>query len=635
MGEIGMVLGPWAFALAGAAALGAVFALVLAVLVAARWRPPLFLWLIGPGAVAAVGALAFFVMGGRVAEALRMVSPDHLTVLAAAGWGEMLVALEVGLGLAALLLGGSAAALAVAVPIGAGSPARFTPAGAALGASVGLLSAGAGVAAVFAGGYPRSLLVLPVATAGFTFFAAVAGARLGEEPIDAARGAAGRAGVAVLAALAVAALAAAIALAGDAEAFRALAVADPGARGVIVAGGIATVAGAGTVGALSVLGVAVAASLPAAGASASLAYGGGRAALGAIGTGVLVAAIVAIVVGARAARADIERVAVAEDVVRVLRGVRDLPSPVGAMGGDIATACVAIGTPKGFDGRPVGPLPACAEGPLPMPPPGADTLLVAAPADMPAHLLARATWGEGDTALRVAIRAGDPGDASHRLLDASRWGVVQLLWAPPAGQGGVPEPVAVVDGAAGVEIRAAAAPPEPLPDGDARAARLAAIVADGGALVIEPGSRLTLGDVVEMCVAVRHGHPGARCVVTADAGLAAPEPAGRRVPDAAPSADGPEATGTDAAAVRDVVRRNSGQVKYCYERELKDHPDLAGRVEVSMNVFAGEVVGATALSNTTGSRTLQDCVIGKVRRWRFPDELTGEIVWPFVFQPSM
>ncbi len=90
----------------------------------------------------------------------------------------------------------------------------------------------------------------------------------------------------------------------------------------------------------------------------------------------------------------------------------------------------------------------------------------------------------------------------------------------------------------------------------------------------------------------------------------------------------------DTQSVKKVVQSKSGQLKYCYEQQLKEDPSLAGRVEVEWNVTGGRVTAVSIFANTTGNQALAQCIVSKINRWRFPPEIEGEISWPFVFKPS-
>lgn len=92
-----------------------------------------------------------------------------------------------------------------------------------------------------------------------------------------------------------------------------------------------------------------------------------------------------------------------------------------------------------------------------------------------------------------------------------------------------------------------------------------------------------------------------------------------------------EMTG-DAGSVKSVVKKNTAQLKYCYETALKANSDLAGRVEIEWNVAGGRVTSTSVFANTTGDSALASCIESKIKKWVFPPEVDGEVQWPFVFK---
>ena len=82
------------------------------------------------------------------------------------------------------------------------------------------------------------------------------------------------------------------------------------------------------------------------------------------------------------------------------------------------------------------------------------------------------------------------------------------------------------------------------------------------------------------------------------------------------------------------MARYVGQLKYCYELELREDPTVAGGVEVGWTVTAGKVSAATELTNTTGNPGLSSCVVNKIKRWQFDPAFSGEVRWPFAFSPK-
>lgn len=51
-------------------------------------------------------------------------------------------------------------------------------------------------------------------------------------------------------------------------------------------------------------------------------------------------------------------------------------------------------------------------------------------------------------------------------------------------------------------------------------------------------------------------------------------------------------------------------------------------------VAGGEVEGLTIVLNTTRDDALGDCIKNKIRRWQFPEDVEGDVSWPFVFKAS-
>lgn len=90
----------------------------------------------------------------------------------------------------------------------------------------------------------------------------------------------------------------------------------------------------------------------------------------------------------------------------------------------------------------------------------------------------------------------------------------------------------------------------------------------------------------------------------------------------------------DAGAVKKTVQKNFAQLTYCYEQRLNKVPGLQGRVEIEWYVKGGRVTSANVFANTTGDAELGTCIVGKVKRWSFPAEIEGEILYPFIFKPK-
>jgi hypothetical protein len=86
--------------------------------------------------------------------------------------------------------------------------------------------------------------------------------------------------------------------------------------------------------------------------------------------------------------------------------------------------------------------------------------------------------------------------------------------------------------------------------------------------------------------------------------------------------------------IRRIVHRHINEVKYCYERELAQRPDLSGRVSIKFIISGtGAVQMAAVAGSTLGNAKVENCIAQAVRRWTFPQPEGGGIVivtYPFM-----
>ena len=93
----------------------------------------------------------------------------------------------------------------------------------------------------------------------------------------------------------------------------------------------------------------------------------------------------------------------------------------------------------------------------------------------------------------------------------------------------------------------------------------------------------------------------------------------------------------DKAIVHRVIRRHLMQIRNCYERELIKQPKLAGGVVVRFVIGAAGLVQSVRIQRGIGASRLEQCVIGRFRRMRFPSPKGGGLVvvtYPFTFTPK-
>ncbi len=95
----------------------------------------------------------------------------------------------------------------------------------------------------------------------------------------------------------------------------------------------------------------------------------------------------------------------------------------------------------------------------------------------------------------------------------------------------------------------------------------------------------------------------------------------------------------DKELIRQVIQRNLGQIRYCYEKELQRKPDLAGKVVVRFEISPnGRVPNARVHSGSTlRDAAVGECITVRIRNWQFPSPKGGGkviVTYPFVFKPA-
>lgn len=94
-------------------------------------------------------------------------------------------------------------------------------------------------------------------------------------------------------------------------------------------------------------------------------------------------------------------------------------------------------------------------------------------------------------------------------------------------------------------------------------------------------------------------------------------------------------TGTgqiDSSAVARVFSRRKGAIKHCYESRLKVNANLRGKVTIRFTIGpAGRVTDISAPENTTNDAQLAQCIIGKVRSWKFEPPQGGSVTFSYPF----
>ncbi|MFL5320591.1 MAG: TonB family protein [Myxococcaceae bacterium] len=96
--------------------------------------------------------------------------------------------------------------------------------------------------------------------------------------------------------------------------------------------------------------------------------------------------------------------------------------------------------------------------------------------------------------------------------------------------------------------------------------------------------------------------------------------------------------GLSKDVIMKVIKRHQNEIKYCYETELQKSPDLSGKVAVAWTIDgSGSVADASVSESTLNNSTAEQCMLSKIRRWKFPEPEGGGVVavtFPWVFKPA-
>ena len=94
--------------------------------------------------------------------------------------------------------------------------------------------------------------------------------------------------------------------------------------------------------------------------------------------------------------------------------------------------------------------------------------------------------------------------------------------------------------------------------------------------------------------------------------------------------------GLDKDAIAEVIRRNLGQIRYCYERQLSSNRDLYGKVLVKFTIGATGTVAEQRVDNSTlKSAMVEGCILRRLAGWKFPLPKGGtqvRVSYPFLFK---
>lgn len=91
--------------------------------------------------------------------------------------------------------------------------------------------------------------------------------------------------------------------------------------------------------------------------------------------------------------------------------------------------------------------------------------------------------------------------------------------------------------------------------------------------------------------------------------------------------------GLDRDQIIAVINKNKGQIIYCYEKGLQAQPSIGGRVAVDFVIGpAGRITTARVAQSSLGSRTVENCMLQRMKTWQFPrpvGNVNVDVLYPF------
>lgn len=96
--------------------------------------------------------------------------------------------------------------------------------------------------------------------------------------------------------------------------------------------------------------------------------------------------------------------------------------------------------------------------------------------------------------------------------------------------------------------------------------------------------------------------------------------------------------GLDREVIAQYIKTQLGQILYCYERQLSASPDLFGKIAVRFTIAGSGAVETQSINDTTlKNRSVENCILSKVARWKFPEPKGGTkvlVTYPFLFKST-
>jgi TonB family protein len=94
----------------------------------------------------------------------------------------------------------------------------------------------------------------------------------------------------------------------------------------------------------------------------------------------------------------------------------------------------------------------------------------------------------------------------------------------------------------------------------------------------------------------------------------------------------------DKELIQKIIRRHMPEIKWCYQQGLQKNSKLEGKVVVNFTISSvGKVIQTGIKQSTMHNDEVEQCVLNKISRWKFPEPKGGGIVgvnYPFIFKTT-
>ena len=97
--------------------------------------------------------------------------------------------------------------------------------------------------------------------------------------------------------------------------------------------------------------------------------------------------------------------------------------------------------------------------------------------------------------------------------------------------------------------------------------------------------------------------------------------------------------GLDPELIAAIIKRYGPQIQHCYEKGLVRNPKIKGKVTTHFIITAdGSVITPKITESSLEDMTTEQCIIGKIKTWKFPRPKGGGTVgvtWPFILMSNL